>query len=185
MVCNEPHLGFGWLLQWVPFALNFDESSLKWTIDSAFRGPTPFSIALGEWRKRYSLLLARCYVTDYMGSSLLKWLIFLGERPLVSNFRGPTPFSIALGEWGKRYSLLLARCYVTHYMGSSLLKLLISLVRGLLSAGLDRRANNPELVVKCSFTKTTSKSPSVNQASRNTYIAALLLGILLYQKALE
>ena len=31
---------------------NFDESSLKLTIDSAFRGPTPFIIALGEWGKR-------------------------------------------------------------------------------------------------------------------------------------
>ena len=50
----------------------FDESNLKRTIDSAFRGPTPFRIALGEWGKRYSLLLARCYVTHYMGSSLLK-----------------------------------------------------------------------------------------------------------------
>ena len=44
---------------------NFDESSLKWTIDSALVGLTPFSIALGEWGERFSLLLARCYVTQF------------------------------------------------------------------------------------------------------------------------
>ena len=70
-------LSLGWirsyLIDWLTTRPAFDESSLKWTINSAPWGVTPFNNALGEWGKRFSLLLARCYVTHYMGSSLLKW----------------------------------------------------------------------------------------------------------------
>ena len=51
-------------------------------IDSACRGPTTFSIALGERGKRYSLLLAR-----YMSSSLIKHTDFLVEDLLSADCR--------------------------------------------------------------------------------------------------
>ena len=91
-------------LQLLAIKSNFDESSLKWTIDSACRGPTPFSIALGEWGKRYSLLLARCYVTHYKGSSSLKSLISFEIRDYFYVFHYQIMLAIWSASWSSKRS---------------------------------------------------------------------------------